>query len=247
MYKPASRGRLSAFDVIRGFSLVSMMLFHLCYDIRFVMGRELAFFSPPLIDIWRASISWVFVFIAGCMFCCSRNNLKRAAKYLVVALLIYVVTALAQVDIPISFGIIYCMGACTLASWLLGKAGVRHLGLASAIVFFCLFLFFLHVPSGYVGLAGLRLELPDALYQTPFFSWAGFPGPGFESGDYYPLLPYLFLYLAGWSMMSWAEGRGLPRWVHALRCAPLEFLGQHSLEVYILHQPVILVLVQLLP
>ena len=81
------RDRVHAFDLIRGFSVISMVLFHYCYDLRFLAGEPLNFFVSPFIDIWRASISWTFVFVAGSMYSFSHNNLRRAGKYLLVALL----------------------------------------------------------------------------------------------------------------------------------------------------------------
>ena len=59
------------------------------------------------------SISWVFLFIAGWMCTLSRNNIKRAAKYALAALVVWLATTLVSVDDSVNFGIIYCMAACT--------------------------------------------------------------------------------------------------------------------------------------
>ena len=59
--------RVHVYDVVRGFSVISMVLFHLCYDLKFILGMDLGWFAPPFQDIWRASIAWVFVFVAGGM------------------------------------------------------------------------------------------------------------------------------------------------------------------------------------
>ena len=37
----ASRGRIGVFDLVRGFSVISMVLFHLCYDLKFIAGAQL--------------------------------------------------------------------------------------------------------------------------------------------------------------------------------------------------------------
>ena len=55
-------------------------------------------------DIWRASISWVFLFIAGWMCTLSRNNIKRAAKYALAALVVWLATTLVSVDDSVNFG-----------------------------------------------------------------------------------------------------------------------------------------------
>ncbi|MBP3893308.1 MAG: DUF1624 domain-containing protein [Atopobiaceae bacterium] len=238
--KPSASGRMAAFDVARGFSVISMVLFHLCYDLRFIYAKDLAFFRPPFQDIWRASISWTFLFIAGCMCSFSRNGLKRASRYLLAALAVYVVTSIAAVDVPISFGIIFCMGSCTLIEYVLQRLGLSPQTRLAACVLFLVFLMLRGVPSGYVGLSSAPLRLPQWLYSTPYLSFLGFPGPGFASGDYYPIIPFLFMYLTGVSMGRYWKSSGYPEWFYSLRCAPFEWVGQHALPVYIIHQPLII-------
>lgn len=237
--------RIGAFDVARGAAVVSMVLFHLCYDLRYLAGLDLAWFSSPLMDVWRASISWTFLFVAGCMCALSRNNLRRGLGYAAVAVLVWVVTSVAAVDTAISFGIIYCMAACTLVAWALQRLGALPRGPVAAALLFVAFVLLLDLRHGTVGVGPLVLELPDAWYQTEWLAWLGLPGPGFSSGDYYPLLPYLFLYLAGAAMgTTWAE-RGYPDWAQRASCRPLSFVGRHALVVYVVHQPVLLALTEL--
>lgn len=236
----SARGRVEAFDLVRGLAVVSMVLFHLCYDLRFIVGVPLDWFSGALREAWRCSISWSFVFVAGCMCPLSRDNLRRALRYGAAALAIWVVTSVAAVDTPISFGIIYCMAACTLVAWALGRAGLMPRGRVAAACLFVAFLALQDLASGRVGLGPLALGVPARLYQTPWLSWLGLPGPGFSSGDYYPLLPYLALFLAGAALGErWAR-RGYPAWARSARVAPLNLIGRHALAVYVAHQPVIL-------
>lgn len=235
-------GRIGVFDVARGAAVISMVLFHLCYDFAFIGNVDLPWFSSPLLDVWRASISWTFLFVAGCMCPLSRSNLKRALQYGAVALLIWVVTSVASVDAAISFGIIYCMAACTLVAWALSRLHALPSGPAAAVALFAAFLVLLNVRDGVVGIGPATFELPGALYETPWLSWLGFPGPGFSSGDYYPLLPYLFIYLAGAAMGSWWASRGYPSWAREARSAPLTWVGRHALAIYVAHQPVLLLI-----
>lgn len=136
--RPAGRRRIHGYDVIRGFSVVSMVGFHLCYDLAFIEGVSLPWFRPPFQDVWRASISWTFLLVAGMMCSHSRSNLRRAMRYLGVAAAIYVVTLVTAVDTPISYGIIYCMGVSTLVAWLLGalldKVGASQMGARTVTV-----------------------------------------------------------------------------------------------------------------
>lgn len=234
--------RLRLFDAIRGFSVVSMVLFHFCYDLSFLMGRTLPFFEPPLRDIWRASISWTFLAVAGSMCSFSRHNGRRAIRYGTVALLIFLGTSITAVDVPINFGIIFCMAGSTGLVWLLQRANAfHHHDAGTACLLAICFLVCLHLPEGYLTFGGFHLVLPRVLYASPWLSWLGFPSPGFSSGDYYPLLPFSLLYLAAafYSSAVMARG-GFPSWFSERGCRPLEFVGRHALVVYIAHQPLIL-------
>ena len=243
---PSATGRMSCFDVLRGFSVISMVLFHLCYDLRFVYGYGLDWFRPPLQDVWRASISWTFLFVAGCMCSFSRNGLRRSSRYLIAALVVWVVTSIAAVDVPISFGVIFCMGASTLIEHLLSSAGVTIKGPCVATVLLCLFLLSRGIPHGYVGAAGLRVPLPRWLYGTSLLSCMGFPGPGFASGDYYPILPYTLMYLTGTAMGRHWQEAGYPQLSQHISCRPLEWVGRHALHIYLFHQPAIMLAIELL-
>lgn len=246
MAEDVAKGRIRLLDAVRGFSVISMVGFHLCYDLAFLAGVGLPLFEPPFRDVWRASISWTFLLVAGIMCTQSRDNLRRAGRYLAVTLAIYLVTSLAGVDDAISFGIIFCMGGSTLVAWALLRAGLLRASWAGVALLVATFLLCLPVPQGSVGLPGHLAALPAALYATPWLSWLGFPGPHFVSGDYYPLLPFALLYLAGAVLGLCVErGGGWPSWAYRHGCRPLEFVGRHALWVYVLHQPVLLVLLGL--
>lgn len=239
------RGRVHLFDAVRGFAVVSMVLFHLCYDLQSIEGLGLPWFRPPLEDVWRDSISWTFLLVSGWMCSFSHNNLTRGLRYLGVALAIFVATTVAAVDTPISFGIIFCIGSATVVDALLERVGAAPRGFAAAAVLFCLFVLTLGVPSGRLGVGPCELVLPRSWYATPWFSWLGLPGPGFTSGDYYPLVPFALMYAAGIAVGRRLKVTGYPRWFLSARCAPLELVGRHALLVYVVHQPVLLGLLTL--
>lgn len=232
--------RLRLFDILRGLSVISMMGFHAVYDLTAIYGMKLSWFQTPFTDIWRASISWTFLFIAGVMCSFSRSNIRRSGRYLLVAALIWGATYAAAVDTPISFGIIFCMGACTLIYALLQKVHALPCGWGWAAVFLACFLVLFGLPHGYLGIGPFAILLPKALYQISGLSWLGIPGPHFASGDYYPVVPFIFMYLVGASMGALWKKSGYPESVRRLACPPLEFVGRHALAFYILHQPIIL-------
>lgn len=227
--------RITAFDTLRGFTIVSMIAFHACYDLAYIAGMSLPWFTGTLFqDVWRASISWTFLLIAGWMTSLSRNNLRRAGVYAIAALVVYAATALAGVDTAVSFGIIFCMAASTALYALLERARVRlhpAIGFTVALVLFA-----------------LTYDVPRTRYDIEGLAWLGLPSPSFSSGDYYPLLPYGFLYAAGAFAAQWfkraAQG-AYPSWMYRDWCPPLTVLGRASLFIYLVHQPLLLLLMQL--
>ena len=177
--------RITIFDTIRGFTMLSMAGFHACYDLAYLYSWEMPWFTQTIFqDIWRASISWVFLFIAGWMCTLSRNNAKRAAKYAVAALVVWIATTLVSVDDSVNFGIIYCMAACT-AVVAVARPMLQKVPSTWGIVI-CLVLF------------AATWGIPKSTYSFPYLAWLGFPGPWVVSGDYYPIIPYIFMYLAGY-------------------------------------------------
>ena len=171
----SSGSRLRMVDAVRGFSVVSMVLFHLCYDLKYLRGDALPWFSGELQTIWRASISWSFLIVAGCMFAFSRSNWKRAGRLLALAAAIYVSTSIAGVDTPISFGVIFCLGGSTLVACILDKLGLRPNGMAAAALLFLAFLYLHDLPSGHVGAGAIAADVPASLYQGRWLSWVGLP------------------------------------------------------------------------
>ena len=93
--------------------------------------------------------------------------------------------------------------------------------------------------SGFWNLPGGRLALPQALYASYTTAYLGFMPKSFFSTDYFPLLPWLFLFWAGY-FLHHLVGRGRLAPLRRSVCPPLGWMGRHSLVLYLLHQPVIL-------
>lgn len=226
----AARPRVAFFDSLRGFTIVSMVAFHASYDAAYIYGFDLPWFTDPVFQaVWRASISWVFLLLAGWMTSFSRSNLKRAGVYAVAALVVFAATSIAGVDTAVTFGILYCMAASTLLAALLKPAIERIHPLAGLVL--CLALF------------ALTYFVPLARYPVPGLAWLGFPSPAFASGDYYPLVPFAFMYLAGaFGARAFARYRpeGYPAWMVGARVPVLARIGTLSLPIYLVHQPLLI-------
>ena len=79
-------------------------------------------------------------------------------------------------------------------------------------------------------------------YQLPGGFLIGLPNAGFHSADYFPLLPWLLLFLTG-MYLSKALHRHMLARAEKLEIPFLSWIGRHSLLIYLLHQPVLLAFV----
>ena len=96
----------------------------------------------------------------------------------------------------------------------------------------------LFMPENVVWFGVLRWALPQGLYANYLTAYLGFYPVSFYSSDYFPLLPWLFLFWAGY-YLHLLVGRKRMEPLRRSVCPPLGWLGRHSLVLYLLHQPVI--------
>ena len=255
----APSSRYHTLDALRGLCVVSMVLYHAMYDLVAVKGYPVSWYFDVPGQIWQLSICCTFILLSGACWNLSRRHLQRGLLLVGCGGLITLVTALVLPSEVIWFGILVLLGlSCLLADGLQRLGKRLHLTIPPVVglaVCFLLFLIAWGVPRGYLGLGGLRLvPLPGELYSTPWLAVLGFPSPSFVSSDYFPLLPWAFLYGTGVFLgqalfarpkaQPLLQGRPLAenRWAR-----PLLFIGRHSLLIYLLHQPVLMGVFLLVP
>jgi len=162
------------------------------------------------------------------------------------ALMLTLVTYLFMPELLIRFGILHMMGCCMLLAALIRpllKKIPWGIGFAVCAL---LFVFLYSMPKGAVGFLGFTfLSLPSELYSTSFLFPIGLPSPRFASGDYFPLIPWIFLFFTGYFGFRPLKKRKVFAATKPGK-NPLEFMGRHSLIIYLLHQPVILGILLLL-
>ena len=107
------------------------------------------------------------------------------------------------------------------------------------VLFFLLFLLCYGIPNGFIGMFSFPLlRLPETLYQFKWLSIVGFRSNDFFSADYFPFLPWIFLYLFGYQLWRYLEQKQLDRFLYR-RIPVLDFFGRHSLIIYMAHQPLL--------
>lgn len=229
-------------DALRGLALLNMLGMHFLYDVNVVFGRQPGWHLKPGVHIWQQYICWSFILIAGFAFRWGRRrNIKRGLTLNLFGFLITAVTLLAVPQEAIWFGILNFMGCAILLTVPLEKYLDRLPPLCGLGLSFLLFVLFYRVDSGVLGLGGLlSWKLPRALYTCRVLTPLGFPYPGFRSSDYFPLLPWLFLFFTGFYLFRLLEP--LPAWrkLARVRIPLLYTVGRHTVWVYLLHQPLLM-------
>lgn len=236
----AASSRLGVLDGLRGACLLSMIAYHALYDLVYILGVPIDWYPQLPGYLWQQSICWTFILLSGACRHFSSHPLRHGLILVGGGALVTLATLLVMSSELIQYGVLTLLGLSALLLIPLKPLLDRLpavVGLCGALLLFGLFR---GLPQGYLGFESLRLvELSRALYQWDALAVLGLPGPGFRSSDYFPLLPWFFLYLAGYFL--WALVGKSPRVRAALTPAVpvLGFLGRHSLVIYLAHQIVL--------
>lgn len=232
-----NKQRLHLLDLIRGITLVSMMLYHAAWNLKYLFGVSIPWYSRLPGQLWQQSICWTFIILSGFCWSLSRGHLRRGLVIFGGGVLVSLVTGLVMPENRILWGILTCTGSCVLILIPLEPLLKKLPAPAGLIGSFALFCFFRNTSRGTLGFG---ITLPDFLYRNLFTAWLGFPAADFFSTDYFPLIPWLFLFIFGYFLFRFLSERDLIERLFSRGQLPvLNWLGRHSLIVYLLHQPII--------
>ena len=70
-------GRYALLDELRGLDLVSMMLYHACWDMMFLFGIWMDWYAGMPGRLWQQSICWVFILLSGFCLPLGHRPLRR--------------------------------------------------------------------------------------------------------------------------------------------------------------------------
>ena len=226
--------RRPGLDTLRGMTLVSMMVYHACWDLVYLFRQDWAWYRSFGAHLWQQSICWTFILLSGYCFHLGHHRLRRGLLSLGGGALVSAVSQVA--GSPIHWGVLTLLGAAALLTIPLDPLLRRLPARAGLAGSFCLFFLLREVNQGYLGFEGAALlTLPADWYQNSLTALLGFPGPDFFSADYFSLLPWLFLFWTVYFLYRLRpEGEG-----RELRLPLVTTLGRHSLVAYLLHQPLI--------
>lgn len=234
MTKPTNPNRLLPIDMARTLALLGMVAFHLRFDL-VIFGLLPPETTATPFFYWHARVvAGSFLFLAGLSLWLAHGRgliwtgfLARLLRLIAAAALVSVATYIALPQAWIFFGILHSIALCSV----LALPFLR----APAIV---------TLAAGAAVIAAAQI-LPEILqWNAPLLRWVGLQTLPTETMDMEPVFPWF-----GMLLLGLGTGRALNRiWPRLrMRATPLAralaWPGQHSLAIYLLHQPVLLALV----
>ena len=227
--QPNPRQRIVGVDALRGGALCLMFIYHFVFDLRFYRIVTADFEHDPFWLGFRAFIVSAFMALVGISVVLADRAGATAAHYYrrvgVIAACALAVSVASWFLFPhsfIYFGILHCIAVASV----LAPPFTRRPRTAFAV-------------GCVVVIAGITLSHP--VFDVRVLSWIGFTTMKPVTEDYVPLAPWAGIVLMGIALGN-ALARGTLRMPAPFAAAPqwLQWLGRHSLAVYMVHQPILL-------
>lgn len=228
-------GRAWEVDLARTLVLAAMVAYHVVYDIDFLspeLGPDprAGFWGalPPMIAsgfLALAGMSTVLSGRTGAPWCRLTRWIRRVAVLAAAAGLVSVATAVAVPDRWVRFGILHLMLVCAIATPILRRMPSWSLALLAVV------------------LVAAR-SMVDGLTGDVWLVALGAPPGGFTTVDYWPVVPWAAAFVVGiliGRVLYGDAGRLRRRLPVGDRASVITTPGRHSLTVYLVHQPVLLV------
>ena len=88
-----SANRYALLDELRGLDLISMMCYHGLWDVVFLFGVQLPWYTGMPGHLWQQSICWAFILLSGFCLPMGHHPYKRGALVFGAGALVTAVTA----------------------------------------------------------------------------------------------------------------------------------------------------------
>lgn len=245
-------------DALRGLALFGMILHHLIYDFRYMLGLNIFAFQDSNWFLYIVRPAFIVIFLVVSGICCqfSRNNIRRAVKLFAVALLFSVAMGVVSVilneELYVFFNVLHLLTVGTLLYGIFTIVENRMIrkssdqkktdGIAISTygdVILILFASILFYASELIPVYSSSVK---GYWLLPF----GFlPKDFIGMGDYMPIFPWLGFFIAGVVIgrLAYRQKHSIfPNASKTLRgiSVPFEWLGRNSLIIYVFHQPLLL-------
>lgn len=212
--------RIWEIDILRAIAIILMVIFHIVYDLNEFVGLDIDYLSG--FWYWEGKTSaLMFIFLAGISSGFSKNTVKRGIKVLIFAMVITLVTYIFFREQYIRFGILHLLGTSMILFPLLKK--MNNILLFISAVFIVL------------TAISIKSILVDTSLLLPF----GVMYRGFVTLDYYPISPYLSVFILGILAYKMYYYKGQSIFKFHYKNEYLSMISKSSLAIYLIHQPVL--------
>jgi uncharacterized membrane protein len=225
--KENKENRIWELDFARGIALLLMIYFHIIFDMKDIFGYNINYSQGINYLAGRAS-GILFILISGISCTLSKSNTKRAIRILFLALIITIITHLYNMELGIKFGILHFLGFSILLFSLLNYLNETLLAMLGTVIL---------VLGGYIS--KIRVNF-DHLFIL------GITSDKFISSDYYPLIPWLGIFIYGVILGKYFYKEKKSIFSFQLKGGLISYFGRNTLLIYIIHQPIILVFLKLI-
>lgn len=235
--------RLAYIDELRGIAVIIMVLFHFIYQENLLTGAMENLLSNFYINFLKTIAQIIFIALAG--VCCnySRDNIKRGVIYIYIGLLIDLFTYIIIPEEMITFGIFSFMGLSVLI-YEVFKKKINSMSINRGILLFIIVFIITYCFQRKMINLGLRNnEVFNTLINGGYLNFMGFKSSSFRSSDFFPILPWIFIFMAGVLL-----GRKLYKMNNSnkIKLRLLAFIGRKSLLIYLIHIPIIVIVIRII-
>lgn len=232
--------RLWEVDALRGYAIIEMMIYHFIWDLNYF-----GLFRANLLgDPWQwfaRSIATLFLFVMGISMTLSfQRERERTGSESLFAKYFRRGAKIFGLGLIVTAGTYFFIGQGFVIF------GILHL-LGLSIILAYPFLHLSRWVSLITGLLviGAGIYVDTLVVTWPWLIWLGVQQAGVYMVDYYPVLPWFGVALigifAGFTFYpQGVRSFALPELSDLLPVRGLRFLGQHSLLIYVVHQPILI-------